>query len=103
MDTLSPLETVPSAPAELPGDGEIYQALGRFFDQLASGPRPKDLAPQTALLSSGILDSLAILQLTLFLGEEFGIEVSDEDFTLENFASIGSLVAFIRQKRANAG
>jgi acyl carrier protein len=103
MDTFSPYGTVPSAPAHDAVDGEIFLALGRFFDQLAPGSRPKDLTPETALLTSGVLDSLAILQLTLFLGEEFGIEVSDEDFTLENFASIGSLVAFIRQKRVAAG
>lgn len=49
------------------------------------------------LLSSGILDSLAILQLVAFIDEQFGIEVPDQDVVYENFNSIQSLIGYLAQ------
>ena len=50
------------------------------------------------LLDSGIIDSMGILELLMFIEEEFGIAVSDEDLLPENFETIAHLVAFIQTK-----
>ena len=50
------------------------------------------------LLDSGVVDSLGILEIVGFLGEEFGIEVSDEELTPENFASVNALAAYAGRK-----
>ena len=47
------------------------------------------------LLSAGILDSLAILQLVAFIEDQFGIKVPDEDVVFENFQSINALTAYL--------
>jgi len=47
------------------------------------------------LLSAGILDSLAILQLVAFIEDQFGIKVPDEDVVFENFQSINALVTYL--------
>ena len=49
------------------------------------------------LLSSGVLDSLGILQLVAYIQDTFGIEVPDKDVVYENFHSIKSLVTRARQ------
>lgn len=49
----------------------------------------------TPLLESGILDSLSMLKLVLFLEEHFGIAVGDLDFIPENFNTIDAICAFI--------
>lgn len=49
------------------------------------------------LLSAGILDSLAILQLVAFIEDRFGIKVPDEDVVFENFQSINALVTYLEQ------
>jgi len=49
------------------------------------------------LLSAGILDSLAILQLVAYIDETFGIQVPDEDVVYDNFKSISSLVSYLGQ------
>lgn len=54
------------------------------------------------LLDSNLLDSLGIIQLMTFLADEFGIEVNDEDFVPENFATLASLVNFVLSKRPAA-
>jgi acyl carrier protein len=53
----------------------------------------------TQLLANGALDSLGILQLTMFLGDELKIEVTDEDFVPENLETVGSLVQFVLRKQ----
>jgi len=49
------------------------------------------------LLSSGILDSLAILQLVAYIDKTFKIQVPDEDVVYENFKSINTLVGYLQQ------
>jgi len=49
------------------------------------------------LLSSGILDSLAILQLVAYIDKAFGIQVPDEDVVYDNFKSINTLVGYLQQ------
>lgn len=56
-----------------------------------------ELAEEDDLLSSGILDSLAILQLVAFIDETFGIEVPDQDVVYENFNSIKVLDDYLKQ------
>jgi acyl carrier protein len=46
-----------------------------------------------------VLDSLAILQLMSFLADELGIEIADDDFTLDNFETVGALLAFVRRRK----
>lgn len=55
------------------------------------------LAEDEDLLASGILDSLAILQLVAYIDEQFGIEVPDQDVVYENFNSIKSLIDYLAQ------
>lgn len=64
-------------------------------------PLARDLGAgdDDSLLDSGIIDSLGILDIVTFLEEGFGISVSDEDLSPENFDSVGALVRFVNGKR----
>lgn len=55
------------------------------------------LSEEEDLLSSGILDSLAILQLVAYVDEQFGIEVPDQDVVYENFNSVKALTEYLKQ------
>lgn len=55
------------------------------------------LDPDQDLLSTGVLDSLAILQLVAFIEEQFGIQVPDEDVVYDNFQSINALTSYLEQ------
>ncbi len=57
------------------------------------------LSPEDDLLNQGIVDSMGILQIVNFLEEKFGVTVSDEEITPENFRSLGTLTDLIMQKR----
>lgn len=50
---------------------------------------------EDSLLDAQVLDSLGILELVGYLEETFGIEVTDDDLSPENFDSIGALARFV--------
>jgi acyl carrier protein len=57
------------------------------------------LNPDESLLDSGIMDSTGILELVLFLEEQFSITIADEDIIPENLDSINNIMAFLNKKR----
>jgi acyl carrier protein len=56
------------------------------------------LADDTSLLETGILDSLSLLRLVVFLEERFGIGVGDTDLRPDNFASVNAICAYVRAR-----
>jgi acyl carrier protein len=57
--------------------------------------RNAKLADDEDLLSSGILDSLGILQLVAFIEKTFGIRIPDEDVIFDNFQSVSAMTAYL--------
>lgn len=58
----------------------------------------QNLADDTLIFETGLLDSMGLLFLIEFIKEEFGVEVSDEELLPENFQSINSIIDFIEAK-----
>ena len=54
------------------------------------------LGNTTPLLETGILDSLSLLRLVIFVQERFGIVVDDLDLVPEHFASVDDICAYLR-------
>jgi acyl carrier protein len=67
--------------------------------ELVPDPALLPLADETPLLDSGILDSLGLLRLVVFLEERFGITMDDADLLPENFASVNSICAYLRARQ----
>lgn len=51
-----------------------------------------------SFLENGILDSTGVVELVAFLEDNFKISVEDAEITPQNFDSISSLAAYIRDK-----
>lgn len=51
-----------------------------------------------SFLDKGIIDSTGIMEVILFLEEEFGIEVEDEEMVPENLDSVNNIVNYIASK-----
>ncbi len=56
------------------------------------------LTNTTPLLETGVLDSLSLLKLVLFVQERFGIVVDDVDLVPEHFASVDTICAYLRSR-----
>jgi len=51
-----------------------------------------------SFLDKGIIDSTGILEIVMFLEEQFGIKVADSEMLPENLDSIANIVRFITSK-----
>ena len=81
---------------------QILEKLEKiFFTEIAVDLGKKSLVPDEDLLEQGILDSIGIMKLIVFIEENFGIQVEDEEIIPENFQSLNSMVAFVGQKMQN--
>ena len=54
----------------------------------------------TDLMETGLLDSLALVELLAQLEETFGVSISTDDLEIENFRSIASIAWFVVQRMA---
>jgi acyl carrier protein len=73
----------------------INDYISREFVQDAS---LLPLGNATSLLETGILDSLGLLRLVVFVQERFGITMDDADLVPENFDSVNAICAYLRSR-----
>jgi len=60
--------------------------------------RKRNIGGSTDLLETGVIDSMAVLDLVGFLQQEFAVTVEDDDLTPENFRSIDSMAEFLQRR-----
>jgi len=78
----------------------IEQVKILLADTLNLGERVNTLRPDSALLGSiPELDSMAVIHIITGLEERFGIEIDDDEISASIFDTVGSLAAFVDQKR----
>jgi acyl carrier protein len=66
--------------------------------EIVQDPSLLPLGNKTPLLETGILDSLSLLRLVVFIQERFGIVVDDLDLVPEHFASVDTICAYLRSQ-----
>jgi acyl carrier protein len=60
--------------------------------------RKQQIKDSDALLESGILDSLGVLDVVNFVEREFSVGIADDELVPENFQTIDRIAAFIERK-----
>lgn len=69
--------------------------------RLLSGALKLDVpSANTDLFDTGVLDSLAFVELLLQLEREFGVTTSVDDLEIENFRSIARIAEFVTARSA---
>lgn len=78
--------------------------INEYISQhLASRPDLLPLKNETPLLEMGLLDSLFVLKLVLFLEEQFGVTVNAEDLTPEHFQTVNTICTYLRSQQRMQG
>lgn len=57
-----------------------------------------DFSDDASLVISGILDSLAVLRIVVFLEQEFGLDLSGQGFDQNDFDSVASILRMIGER-----
>jgi D-alanine--poly(phosphoribitol) ligase subunit 2 len=58
-------------------------------------------SPDTELFETGLLDSLAFVELLVALEQDFGVTTSVEDLEVDNFRSIARIAEFVTARMAS--
>lgn len=69
----------------------IREFLRRFI-------RNHHIADEEDMFAGGYVNSLFVMQLVMFVEQDLGASVSDEDLDLENFRSINAIAGFVARK-----
>lgn len=78
---------------------EIAGKVRKFITSNFYVPVPAELADETSLLDSGVIDSTGVLEVISFIEQEFGVEVADEEMLPENLDSIARIAAYVSKKK----
>ena len=79
---------------------DVKTVLREYIAQSPILRSPGALTDSTPLAAYGILDSIAVLELVLFLEERFGIEFSARDLDRRRLETIEHIAGLVRAKLA---
>ena len=75
------------------------QQISSFFSETLKAKVPTN---ETDLLENGILDSLGLVELLLFLETTFGTKIVLDQLEFDNFRSITRIAEFIENRNGSA-
>lgn len=80
-------------------ESDVRADLRRFIlDSFLPGEDPATLGDATPLVSSGILTSLCLVEITTFIEESFSIELRPADIGIEQMDTIDLMVDLVRRR-----
>ncbi len=65
--------------------------------------RADGLADNDDIFARGFVNSLFAMQLVMFVENEFGVSIENDDLDMDNFRSIEAIASFVKRKRAGVG
>jgi acyl carrier protein len=68
----------------------------------AAKPHSGEIAADTELIEQGLIDSLAVLELLVFLEEQFRLTLPIEEFVPENFVTAKAVADMVMRLRDSA-
>lgn len=78
---------------------ETKIAIKRYIlDEFLPGENPDELTDSTALITGGILDSLATLKLVAFLESHFSIQVEPHETAVDYLDTIPDIATLVHSK-----
>ncbi len=57
-----------------------------------------EITDDTPLISGGLVDSFSMVSLKMYLEEEYGIQMSDDEATTEAFDTVKAILELLRRK-----
>jgi acyl carrier protein len=66
--------------------------------EIVQDPALLPLSNDASLLEGGILDSLSLLRLVVFLEKQFNITVGESDLLPENFDNVNTICTYLRER-----
>ena len=82
-------------------DEQSIKATVKTFilNEFLPGEDPAELTDTTALLTTGILDSIAVLKVMTFVEEQFGITIEPHEAVVDNLDTLSDITRLVMLKK----
>lgn len=78
---------------------EITTPLAKFIAEKILKQPNKEIKPDEALISSGLIDSFSLMDLALFVEDTFGVKIEDTELNANTFDSLNQLADLISSRK----
>lgn len=77
---------------------EIIPALAQYIATAILKQSKKDIKPDDKLISSGLIDSFSLIDLSIHIENTYGVRIEDTELTAETFDTLVELAELIQQR-----
>ncbi len=81
-------------------DNNILTTLSQYIASHILKQPKRQIKPDEALISAGLIDSFNLVDLALYIEETFGVHIDDTELNADTFDSLEQLTALIEQRRS---
>ena len=78
----------------------IVQKISKYITVEILKQPSKIISPDEPLLSSGLIDSFHLVDLALFVEDNFGVRIDDSELNSSTFDTLNQLVALIQSRKS---
>jgi acyl carrier protein len=78
---------------------ELVSKLGSYIaSEILKQPK-RQIEPEAAVISSGLIDSFHLVDLALYVEDTFGVHIDDTELNASTFDTLAQLAALIEARR----
>lgn len=78
---------------------DLNNSLKTFITQNILQQPNRTIDPDEPLLSSGLIDSFSLMDLALFVEDQFGVRIDDTELNAETFNTLEELTNLISERQ----
>ena len=78
---------------------DLINTLEKFITQNILQQPKRAIDPDEVLLSSGVIDSFSLMDLALFVEDQFGVRIDDTELNAETFNTLEELANLIAERQ----
>lgn len=80
-------------------DRIVSELKAHVLDRYLPGEDPEDLEVSTPLITGGILDSIATVQLSVHLEEKYGVELQAHELSADYIDTLSAIAELVESKQ----
>ena len=78
---------------------ETINKLNRYITTEIMKQPDRTIAPEEPLISGGLIDSFSLVDLALFIEDNFNVVIDDTELNAETFDSLAQLATLIQERQ----
>jgi acyl carrier protein len=78
---------------------EILAILNQFITEKILKQRDRSIHPDAPIISSGLVDSFSLMDLSLFIEDTFSVRIADVELSADTFDTLNQLAALISSRQ----